>query len=74
VLAVVVELVFEATRPGNDLLRSIADRLTSVEATLVCYETGGAADQATADKVARLAMLGISRLQCTLRTSNYPRD
>jgi len=74
VLAVVVELVFEATRPGNDLLRSIADRLTSVEAALVCYETGGAADQATADKVARLAMLGTSRLRCTLRTSSYPRD
>jgi multidrug resistance protein MdtO len=74
VIAVIVELVFEAARPGNDLLRSIADRLTSVEATLVGYETGGAADQATADKVARLAMLGTSRLRRTLCTSNYPRD
>jgi multidrug resistance protein MdtO len=73
-IAVVVELLYEAIRPGNDLLRSIADRLTSVEATLVCYGTGGAVDQATADKVARLAMLGTSRLRCTLRTSNYPRD
>jgi multidrug resistance protein MdtO len=74
VIAVVVELVFEATRPGNDLLRSIADRLTSVEATLVSYGTGGAVDQATANKVARLAMLGTSRLRRTLCTSNYPRD
>jgi multidrug resistance protein MdtO len=73
-IAVVVELVFEAARPGNDLLRSIADRLASVEATLVCYGTGGAADHATADKVTRLAMLGTSRLRYTLRTSNYPRD
>jgi multidrug resistance protein MdtO len=73
-IAVIVELVFEATRPGNDLLRSIADRLSSVEATLVCYGAGAAVDQATADKVARLAMLGTSRLRCALRTSNYSRD
>ncbi|WP_035353698.1 FUSC family protein [Edaphobacter aggregans] len=73
-IAVVVELFFEATRPGNDLLRSIADRLTSVEAALVCYGTGGAVDQATADKLSRLAMLGTSRLRRTLLTSNYPRD
>ncbi len=39
-IAVVVELFFEATRPGNDLLRSIADRLTSVEAALLCYGRG----------------------------------
>jgi multidrug resistance protein MdtO len=73
-VAVVVELLFEGTRPGTDLLRSIADRLTSVEAALVCYGTGGPVDPATADKVARLAMLGTSRLRRTLRTSNYPRD
>jgi multidrug resistance protein MdtO len=74
VIAVFVELVFEATRPGNDLLRSIVDRLTSVEAALVCYGTGGAVDQATTDKLARLAMLGTSRLRRTLCTSNYSRD
>jgi multidrug resistance protein MdtO len=74
VIAVVVELLFEATRPGNDLLRSIADRLTSVEATLVRYETDGTVDQKTANKVNQLAMLGTSRLRRTLRTSNYPRD
>lgn len=74
VVAVVVELLFEATRPGNDLLRSIADRLTSVEAVLVCYETGGPMDQEAAKRVTRLAMLGTSRLRSTLRASNYPRD
>jgi multidrug resistance protein MdtO len=74
VVAVVVELLFEATRPGNDLLRSIADRLTSVETTLVSYGTGEAVDQANANKIKRLAMLGTSRLRRTLRTSNYPRD
>jgi multidrug resistance protein MdtO len=73
-VAVVVELLFEATRPGNDLLRSIADRLTSVEATLVRYGTDGTVDQKTTNKVNQLAMLGTSRLRRTLRTSNYPRD
>jgi multidrug resistance protein MdtO len=73
-VAVVVELLFEAIRPGDDLLRSIADRLTSVEAALVCCGAGGPVDQATAKKVARLAMLGTSRLRRTLHTSNYPRE
>jgi multidrug resistance protein MdtO len=73
-VAVVVELLFEATRPGNDLLRSMADRLTSVEALLAGYGIGGTVDQATANRIKRLAMLGTSRLRRTLRTSNYPRD
>jgi multidrug resistance protein MdtO len=73
-IAVIVELLFEATRPGNDLLRSIADRLDSVEATLVCYGTEGPMDQAAEKKVTRLAMLGISRLRRILRDSNYPRE
>jgi multidrug resistance protein MdtO len=73
-VAVVVELLFEATRPSNDLLRSIADRLISVETALVSYGTGGVVDQATANTIKRLAMLGTSRLRRTLRTSNYPRD
>jgi multidrug resistance protein MdtO len=74
VIAVVVELLFEVTRPGNTLLRSIADQLTSVEATLVRYRRDGTVDQATAHKVNQLAMLGTSRLRSTLRTSNHPRD
>ena len=73
-VAVVVELLFDAIRPGNDLLRSIADRLASVEAVLDCYGTHGPVDHATAKKVTRLAMLGTSRLRGILRNSNYPQD
>jgi multidrug resistance protein MdtO len=73
-VGVVVELTFAAIRPRNDLLRSIDDRLGSVEAALVCYETDGPIDQETAKKVTRLAMLGTSRLRDTLRTSNYSRE
>jgi hypothetical protein len=71
---VVVELLFEAMRPGNDLLRSIGDRLVSIEAVLVCYGTGVPVDQGTAQRVTRLALLGTSRLRHTLRNSNYPRE
>lgn len=73
-LAVAVELLFEAMRPGNDLLRSIADRLASVEAVLACYGEDVPVDPETAKKVTRLAMLGTSRLRHTLRNSNYPRQ
>ncbi|WP_353070949.1 hypothetical protein [Tunturiibacter gelidiferens] len=61
-------------RPGNDLLRSIGDRLVSIEAVLVCYGTGVPVDQGTAQRVTRLALLGTSRLRHTLRNSNYPRE
>jgi multidrug resistance protein MdtO len=73
-IAVVVELLFDAIRPANDLLRSIADRLASVEAVLDCYGTGRPVDQAAAKKVARLAVLGTSRLRSILRNSNDPQD
>ena len=73
-IAVAVELLFEATRPGNDLLRSIADRLASVEAVLACYGEDVPVDQGTAEKLMRLAMLGTSRLRHTLRSSNFPRQ
>jgi multidrug resistance protein MdtO len=71
-VAVVVELLFEAIRPGNELLRSLADRLASVEAVLACYGKDVPVDQETAKRVTHLAMLGTSRLRHTLRNSNYP--
>jgi multidrug resistance protein MdtO len=72
--AVVVELLFEAIRPRNDLLRSIADRLSAVESVLACYATDVPTDQATEKSVIRLAMLGTSRLRYTLRDSKYSRE
>ena len=73
-IAVVVEVLFKTIRPGNDLLRSIADRLSAVESVLACYATDGRTDQTTEESVTRLAMLGTSRLRHSLRTSDYPRD
>lgn len=73
-IAVVVELLFEAIRPGNDLLRSIADRLACVESVLAGYATEEPTDKATEKNVIRLAMLGTSRLRYTLRDSRYSRE
>src|SRR5579863_8236650 len=73
-VAVVVEVLFEAIRPWNELLRSLADRLASVEAVLACYGKDVPVDQETAKKVTHLAMLGTSRLRHILRNSNYPRQ
>jgi multidrug resistance protein MdtO len=73
-IAVVVELVFEAIRPANDLLRSIADRLSAVESVVACYATDGPTDEATTKSVIHLALLGTSRLRYTLRNSKYSRE
>jgi multidrug resistance protein MdtO len=73
-IAVVVELVFEAIRPSNDLLRSIADRLSAVESVVACYATDGPTDEATKKSVIHLALLGTSRLRYTLRDSKYSRE
>jgi multidrug resistance protein MdtO len=73
VVTVLVELVFAEIRPGDDLARSIAERLASVEELLTCYSADRPVDQATVKKVTRLAMVGTSRLRRTLRRSTYSR-
>jgi multidrug resistance protein MdtO len=74
VVTVVGELVFAAIKPGDDLLRSIAERFTSVEELLACYLANGPVDSATEKRVLRLAMLGTSRLRRILRRSTYSSD
>jgi multidrug resistance protein MdtO len=64
-------LVFGAIRPGDELVRSIAERLASVEELLTCYLADRPVDDKTEKRVTRLAMLGTSRLRRTLRRSIY---
>jgi multidrug resistance protein MdtO len=64
-------LVFGAIRPGDELVRSIAERLASVEELLTCYSADRAVDDMTRKRVTRLAMLGTSSLRRTLRRSTY---
>lgn len=73
VITALVELAFVQIRPGDDLVRSIAERLTSVEKLLTCYIADRPVDEATEKKVTRFAMLGVSRQRSILRRSTYSR-
>jgi multidrug resistance protein MdtO len=73
-VTVLCELVFGAIRPGDDLMRSIAERLTSVEELLNCYSSDRPVDKATEKRLTRLAMLGTSRLRRALHRSTYPQQ
>jgi multidrug resistance protein MdtO len=64
-------LVFRAMMPGDELVRSIAERLASVEEILTCYGTGRPLDDKVEKMVTRLAMLGTSRLRSNLRRSTH---
>ena len=64
-------LVFGAMRPGDELVRSIAERLASVEELLTCYAEGRPVDDKAEKRVTRLAMLGTSRLRSNLRRSTH---
>ena len=62
-------LVFAAMRPGDELVRSIAERLASVEEILTSYSADRPVDDKAEKRVKRLAMLGTSRLRRNLRRS-----
>src|SRR5262249_44846862 len=63
VITLVVDLVFKDLRPGDDLMDSITERLTSVEQLLNSYASGHPPDQATIENITRLALNGTSRLR-----------
>jgi multidrug resistance protein MdtO len=64
-------LVYGAIKPGDELVRSIAERLASVEELLTCYSAGRPVEDKTEARVTQLAMLGTSRLRRNLRRSTY---
>jgi multidrug resistance protein MdtO len=64
-------LVSTAMRPGDELVRSIAERLASVEELLTSYAADRPVDDQAEKRVTRLAMLGTSRLRRTLRRSTH---
>jgi multidrug resistance protein MdtO len=72
-VTLLIELVFAAIGPGNDLAQSIADRLASVEELLTAYSADRPLDPAAEKKVTRFAMLGTSRFRRILRRSAYSR-
>ena len=66
-----VALVFEGFGLGDDLLRSIGERLTSVENLLDRYAQNRPLDEKTTKQVTRMAALGTSMLRSNLQRSNY---
>jgi multidrug resistance protein MdtO len=70
-ITLLVELVFAQLRPGDDLVRSIAERLASVEELLNCHTADCPVDEKTEKKITRLGMVGTSRLRRILQRSTY---
>jgi multidrug resistance protein MdtO len=66
-----IELVFAALRPGDDLVRSVAERLAAVEEVLQFYAAGRPVEAKSADRVTRLSLAGTSRLRRNLRRSAH---
>jgi len=71
VFTAAIELAFARTKPGDDIVLPIAERLAAVESLLARYAEGGPVDHATEKKVFRLAVLGTSTLRRILRRSDY---
>src|SRR6202171_1776744 len=71
VFTAAIERAFARTKPGDDIVLPIAERLAAVESLLARYAEGGPVDHATEKKVFRLAVLGTSTLRRILRRSDY---
>jgi multidrug resistance protein MdtO len=67
----VVKLAFVHRKPGDQIVQPIVERLRAVEKLLVCVADGRPVDDATASNLARLGMVGTSRLRLILARSNY---
>ncbi len=70
-ITLLVELAFAGLRPGNDLVRPIAERLVAVEELLKSYAAGGLGNERTEKEITRLGMAGTSRLRRLLVRSTW---
>ena len=71
VVTAAVEFAFARSRPGDDIVVPIAERLSAVESLLALYAQDRPPDQATEKKITRLGLLGTSALRRALRRSDY---
>jgi multidrug resistance protein MdtO len=71
VITAVTEVVYAEVSGRDDLLQSIAERFAAVEELLDCYIGGRPVDSKTEKQIARLAMVGTSRLRRFLKQSSY---
>jgi multidrug resistance protein MdtO len=66
-----VELAFVRVRPGDHIVRPVAERLATIRTVFVSYAEAGSIDHAWEKKIIALAMVGTSRLRRALRRSDY---
>jgi multidrug resistance protein MdtO len=71
VITLLLEIVFAAFRRTDDLIAGITERLLSVEELLGHYVDGRPIDANTRSGVAKLALVGTSRLRRMLQRSTY---
>jgi len=71
IVTLLVELAFAGFRPGNDLVRPIAERLAGVEELLKSYGAGGLGNERIEKEITRLGMVGTSRLRRLLVRSTW---
>lgn len=69
-----VELVFVRTRPGNEIVLPITERLAAVRSVLLSYAEGRAPDHATKENILRMRTVGTSRVRRLLQRSAYSRS
>ena len=67
----VVELGFVRRKPGDQIVQPIVERLETVGKFLECLAEGSPIDGKTASNLARLGMVGTSRLRGILVRSHY---
>jgi multidrug resistance protein MdtO len=63
VITALIELIFAHLKPRDDLVQSISERLARVEAVLNASTKDGRVDEQTRKEIARLSILGTSRLR-----------
>jgi multidrug resistance protein MdtO len=68
---VIVELVFVRSKPGDQIVLHLGERLTAVENLLLSYAEHSRPDPAAAKDLIRLDILGTSGLRRLLRVSDY---
>jgi multidrug resistance protein MdtO len=71
VITLVLEHVFAAFRRTDDLTDGITERLDSIEKVLECFAVDCPVNAAERSAVARLAIVGTSRLRRLLQRSAY---
>ncbi|MBV8052901.1 MAG: FUSC family protein [Acidobacteriaceae bacterium] len=70
-LTVAVELVFVRSKPGDEIVLPLAERLSAVEHLLLSYAQSRRAAPAAVKDLIRLDILGTSRLRRVLGRSDY---